>query len=526
MNRPPVLNPIANRTDAEGITVSLSPSASDPDGDGLGWTAIGLPPGLIIDPGSGAITGTIDHSAAASSPYAVTIRATDNGTPALYDEESFTWTVTNTNRPPALATPGDQTSNEGDAISITVSAPDPDGDAVTFQAFGLPPGLTIGSSTGTISGTIGYTASDSSPFSVLVRAFDDGSPVEQSEATITWTVTDTNRPPVVTAPSDRTDAEAATIGLAVSGTDPDGDGLTWSATGLPSGLSIDPDTGFISGTISYAAEGIHPVFVRATDDGAPSEFHEVAFTWTVTNTNRPPSVVDPGDQSNGENDTVALAMAGSDPDGDGLSWSASGLPGGLAIDPGSGVVSGTIDFDSAAGSPYNVTVRATDDDPAAMFDEVTFAWSVTDTNRPPIVTSPGDLAHAEGDPVAFAIPGSDPDGDGLTWSATGLPQGLAIDPASGTISGVIGFDAAAPSPHAVTVRATDDGTPSEFDEVAFTWTVTDTNRAPVVVSPEISLMPRRTPSRSRSSGRTRTATISPGRPPACRAVSRSRPSPE
>ena len=37
------------------------------------------------------------------------------------------------------------------------------------------------------------------------------------------------------------------MSLAISATDPDGDSLTFSATGLPSGLTINPSTGLISG---------------------------------------------------------------------------------------------------------------------------------------------------------------------------------------------------------------------------------------------------------------------------------------
>ena len=41
------------------------------------------------------------------------------------------------------------------------------------------------------------------------------------------------------------------------------------------------------------------------------------------------------------------------------------------------------------------------------------------------MTNPGDQSDAEGDVIALSISGSDPDGDGLTWSATGLPDGLS-----------------------------------------------------------------------------------------------------
>ena len=61
----------------------------------------------------------------------------------------------------------------------------------------------------------------------------------------TWTVTDTNRPPVFSTDlRSRTDAEGDLIlssdGLDADATDPDGDTLTYAASGLPDGISIRP----------------------------------------------------------------------------------------------------------------------------------------------------------------------------------------------------------------------------------------------------------------------------------------------
>ena len=73
--------------------------------------------------------------------------------------------------------------------------------------------------------------------------------------TFHWTVTNTNRAPVVTAPADQTSAEGAVITLPIVATDPDGDTLSVSATGLPPGLSINATTGVISGTLPFDGGG-------------------------------------------------------------------------------------------------------------------------------------------------------------------------------------------------------------------------------------------------------------------------------
>ena len=67
-------------------------------------------------------------------------------------------------------------------------------------------------------------------------------------------------------------------------------------------------------------------------------------------------------------------MTASDPDGDTLTYSATGLPDGLTINPTTGVISGTLTYASAALSPYTVTVTATD--PSAAAGNKTFPWTV------------------------------------------------------------------------------------------------------------------------------------------------------
>src|SRR5262245_37837471 len=54
---------------------------------------------------------------------------------------------------PTLTNPGAQTSTSGQADSLQLVGSDPDGLPVSYSATGLPPGLTVGTSTGFISGT-------------------------------------------------------------------------------------------------------------------------------------------------------------------------------------------------------------------------------------------------------------------------------------------------------------------------------------------------------------------------------------
>lgn len=82
-----------------------------------------------------------------------------------------------------LANPGDQSHTEGDAISLTLSASDPDGDPLAFSASGLPADLTISDTTGVIAGTLAAGSAGTYSVTAIVS---DGS--EDDSVTFTWTV--------------------------------------------------------------------------------------------------------------------------------------------------------------------------------------------------------------------------------------------------------------------------------------------------------------------------------------------------
>ena len=379
------------------------------------------------------------------------------------------------NTPPVITRPADQTSNEGDFITgLQIIASDSDiGQILTYSAAGLPLGLNIDPVTGSIFGTILPNAAIGSPYTVVVTATDDGTPNLSANTNFIWTIAGSNRPPVVNDPGAQSSAEGDTVNLAISATDPDNDTLNYSAVGLPTGLSIDPTNGTISGTIAFGAISSN-VIVTATDNGIPALGTSVSFNWTITTTNRQPTATNPGPQSSAEGDTVNLAISATDPDNDTLSFSATGLPTGLNIDPTSGAISGTVAFGTTTS---NVTVTATDNGSPNLSVSVNFLWTITTTNRQPTATNPGPQSSAEGDTVNLAMSATDPDNDTLSFSATGLPTGLSIDPTSGAISGTVAFGATTSN---VTVTATDNGTPRLNSTVSFNWTIATANQAPII----------------------------------------------
>ena len=174
-----VSNP-GNQTATVGTAASLQISASDTAGGSLSYSATGLPAGLSINASSGLISGKPTTAGTSN----VTVTATDSTGPA--GSTSFTWTVNSGGGGGDTVTvtnPGNQTGTVGTAASVRISASDSaSGQTLTYSASGLPAGLSINSSTGTISGTP-TTAGTSN---VTVTATDTTG--ASGSASFTWTV--------------------------------------------------------------------------------------------------------------------------------------------------------------------------------------------------------------------------------------------------------------------------------------------------------------------------------------------------
>jgi Ricin-type beta-trefoil lectin domain/Putative Ig domain len=87
---------------------------------------------------------------------------------------------------------------------------------------------------------------------------------------------------VVANPGNQSTYQNSQLHLDISGTSSGQHPLTWSATGLPTGLSIGPSgtgPGLISGQIT-APPGVYQVTVQASD--TTEAFGWYSFTWTVT----------------------------------------------------------------------------------------------------------------------------------------------------------------------------------------------------------------------------------------------------
>src|SRR5207249_3378508 len=156
----------------------------------------GAPAGAAIDASSGAFSWTPTESQGPAD-YSVTVRVTDDGTPALSAHEIITIHVAEVNEAPVLASIGDKSVNEGSPLTSTPSATDAHvaPPTLTFSLdAGAPGGAAIKASSGAFSWTP-TEAQGPGDYSITVRVTDDGVPALDDFETITVHVAEVNTAP-------------------------------------------------------------------------------------------------------------------------------------------------------------------------------------------------------------------------------------------------------------------------------------------------------------------------------------------
>lgn len=263
-------------------------------------------------------------------------------------------------------TANDQNSivDEDDAVTITLSGSDPDGDPISYS-------ITAAPDFGTLSGTapnITYTPNpDFSGNDQFGFTVSDGD--LEATATVSITVNPVNDDPVIEVIPAQTVTEGSLLEFEVTVSDIDGDVLSISADQLPDGATLD--NGVFTWTPTYEQAGSYTITVSVTDGNATAiEDFEI----TISNLNRAQSA-DAQSVTTDEDNAVAITLTGSDPDGQALTYL-------VAAQPSNGTLSGTApnltytpNANYNSGDEITFTVSNGELTAGATFTGSTFTWT-------------------------------------------------------------------------------------------------------------------------------------------------------
>jgi uncharacterized repeat protein (TIGR03803 family)/autotransporter-associated beta strand protein len=369
------------------------------------FTASGLPAGLTLNSASGVISG----APTATGTSTVTLGAANAGGPAS-THVSLTLTV-NSGAAPVITSGLALSASHAQAVSYAITASN---NPTTYSASGLPAGLSV-STGGIISGT--PTSSTTATITAIISAANSSG---TGSASLVFTM---NPPVPVLSNLTATATQGAAFSYSITAS---GSPTSFTATNLPAGLTLDPNAGVISGTLTGAVSGPTTYTIGLTAFNVSG-----SGTGALVLTVNPPvpvpvissSTVARGDVSMSNFSyqiTTALATGTAI-----TGYGATNLPPGLMVNATSGLISGA---PSTVGT-WNVTISASN---SAGTGSANLTLTINPAGAPVItsgVTASTDLQTTFTYQIAAT---NTPTG----FTVVGLPSGLTYSGTTGVISGM------------------------------------------------------------------------------------------
>ncbi len=402
----PVENVIADRS------YSYSAAALDAEGDSISYRLVTGPIGMAISSWSLSWT----PSASQVGSHLVVIEANDSL--GGVSEQRYTLNV-NPDRAPVFSSVPANVAYVGINYSDSAQASDPDGDQVLFRKISGPSNLNV-----SVYGPITWTPSADfeGRHTVVIEAYDYARPsVSTTRQSFDITVIGDNLL-IVEYPLNPLLNHAQAWQGVVTAVNPDELPITYSLVfPVPAGLNIEPSTGVLTWTPSFAQIGSHSITVTAADGEGQED--SVTFSLTVQEGENQTPVVD--------SEAIIMAYTGeiyeyplqvSDPENQSLIYALLLGPDAMSIDS-EGVLVWLPEVNDVG--IHAVTISITDSEGAETLHS--FDLSVSQERDYPLVTSEPITEARTEDGYSYQIQARDPEGDPLNYSVIDAPSSLVID---------------------------------------------------------------------------------------------------
>jgi gliding motility-associated-like protein len=441
--------------------VAITLTGSDVDGDPLTYS-------IVANPTNGTLSGTAPNvTYTPNSNYNGSDSFTFKVNDGTVDSNIATISITiNAINDVPVANNLSVTTPEDTALPITLSATDVDAGTTLTYSIVTPP------SNGTLSAVAGagvtYTpnANYNGPDSFTYRA-NDGT-ANSNTATVSITVTPVNDAPIANAQT-ITINEDQSVAITLTGSDVDGDPLTYSIVANPTNGTLSGTAPNVTYTPNSNYNGSDSFTFKVNDGTVDSNIATISITINAIND---VPVANNLSVTTPEDTALPITLSATDVDaGTTLTYSIVTPPsnGTLSAVAGAGV---TYTPNVNYNGPDSFTYRANDG--TANSNIATVSITVTPVNDAPVANSQSVTVNEDAT-VAITLTASDIDNDPLTYS-------IVTAPAHGSISGTLPNITYSPDPDysgpdSFTFKVNDGTTDSNTATV--TITVTPINDAPV-----------------------------------------------
>jgi len=477
-NNPPTLAIIEDQTVDEVNSLSITPVASEPDGDAFYFTIDNLPEGASFDSSKGYINWIPTYEQ--SGDYKdITLTVIEDTDTKLSTSRTFSISVNHVNRPPVMAQVADTNVAENVMVTFNIKeGEDPDKEdmgKLKYKAENLPEGALFDPISRKFTWTPTYEQSGIYTIDFVIE--DPAGGLDRDASTIT--VHHVDRKPQIVAVENTIFNETEKFSVQAKGSDPDKEdqnAISFRAENLPQGALFDAATQVLTWTPTYDQSGSYNDLLLIMTAGKLSD--TTKFNLTVNHVNRPPELNAISNQSVSENNQLKFSVSGNDGDHEderNLIFSAINLPTGAVFNSDSLSFTWIPNYEQS-GEYDDPTIIVTD--VAGLSDSQAVKISVNHVNRPPVLNELQPYVGNENVVINLNITGSDPDiedKDKQVYSAASLPERAAFT--GQNFSWTPTYDQSGQYKVTFTIS---DGQLSESKSMDFT--VNHVNRVPVIDS--------------------------------------------